>query len=458
MIVKPGVLEDENKIYHCSRCGRDKKGKNFYVKRNGERSEMCKDCQTAHIDPFVPETFLWLFREDWYDLPYIPSEWNAVRDKVFARSNKKANGKTVFGKYLAKMRLNHWADYRWKDTEWLTKEDEERQVRAVEERKEKKEKELSDLKDMYERGAISEAEYRTMVDTSTQYYEQQERDMELMKIAAQAARDKALKQQQQMRGNVGGGPQITDTPYMEKPFNSPSTFRSENPTFYNEMTFPSADEMPDLAAELTKEDREYLMLKWGRLYTPAEWIDLEKKYHDMKESFVIEDSDSESSLLLICKTYLKMMQALDSGDMETYKKLALVYNDLRKTSKFTAAQKVEEKEEEVDDGLELTSFGELVAYCEKVGGAIPRYQIDCPRDIADVVLTNMNEYTESLFRGDPGIAEALDAYLHKLEMAQQKDDEEDDNEEEAQTNESIEAYYNNLAAEAEEEAEEEEDE
>jgi hypothetical protein len=47
-------------------------------------------------------------------------------------------------------------------------------------------------------------------------------------------------------------------------------------------------------------------MKWGTLYTPAEWVELEKKYTEMKASFDIQDSDTNSALILICKTYLKM--------------------------------------------------------------------------------------------------------------------------------------------------------
>jgi predicted nucleic acid-binding protein len=57
----------------------------------------------------------------------------------------------------------------------------------------------------------------------------------------------------------------------------------------------------------------------------------------------------------------------DEGDIEAYQKLSKVYNDIRKTAKFTAAQNKETKEDFVD------CVGNLVAYCEKEGGKIPRH-------------------------------------------------------------------------------------
>jgi hypothetical protein len=66
------------------------------------------------------------------------------------------------------------------------------------------------------------------------------------------------------------------------------------------------------------------------------------------ESFDIQDADSKNTLIFICKTYLKMNQAIDCGDVEGYQKLSRVYNDLRKTMKVTAAQNKEEKTEFID--------------------------------------------------------------------------------------------------------------
>jgi hypothetical protein len=57
----------------------------------------------------------------------------------------------------------------------------------------------------------------------------------------------------------------------------------------------------------------------------------------MTESFDIQDADTINTLKLICKTNLKMNQALDIGDLDGYQKLARVSESLRKSAKFTAA-------------------------------------------------------------------------------------------------------------------------
>jgi hypothetical protein len=57
----------------------------FYKHPDGTRDEMCKDCLCAHVDSFDPTTFLWIIER--FDVPYIPSEWNKLRDKTFPRIN-----------------------------------------------------------------------------------------------------------------------------------------------------------------------------------------------------------------------------------------------------------------------------------------------------------------------------------------------------------------------------------
>jgi hypothetical protein len=60
-----------------------------------------------------------------------------------------------------------------------------------------------------------------------------------------------------------------------------------------------------LVAELTDEDRLYLRLKWGKAYKPDEWIELEKLYNEMMESYDIQTAGHKDTLKLICKTSLK---------------------------------------------------------------------------------------------------------------------------------------------------------
>jgi hypothetical protein len=70
---------------------------------------------TAHIDNFDPETFEWILKK--MDVPYIPPEWNTLRDRAFNKDPYKMNGMSVIGKYLAKMKLRQFNKYGYNDSE-----------------------------------------------------------------------------------------------------------------------------------------------------------------------------------------------------------------------------------------------------------------------------------------------------------------------------------------------------
>lgn len=346
--------------YTCNKCGKSMDEINFYTYKNGKKTELCKKCLTMHINNFEPNTFLWALEK--MDVPYVPEEWNILRDKAYAKDPYKMNGMSVFGKYLSKMRLKQWKDYSWADTEKIAQEKEKKTQKDLEQQKKFEES----MKEQLEKGEISEAEYKTMVSTPTQNAE----------LAVKAPKNE-----------IG-----TDN-------------------FYDENNFISEDELIDPAAELTQEDKIYLAMKWGRLYKPNEWVELEKKYEEMTSSFDIQDSDTTGTLILICKTYLKMNQAIDCGDMDGYQKLSRVYDSLRKSAKFTAAQNKEVKSDFVD------CIGEMVAYCEKNGGQIPRMKIDAPNDIVDKVIMDLKEYTRSLIYDDKSLAQQIENYIKQRENA-----------------------------------------
>lgn len=354
--------------YVCERCGKSMDEANFYTYKDGTKTELCKKCLTAHIDNFDPDTYLWLLEK--MDVPYIPEEWNVLRDRAYAKDPHKMNGMSVFGKYLSKMKLKQWKQYGWADTEKLRAQSEERAKNAMAVQKQYEE----EMKQKLENGEISEAQYKTLVSTETQNAEMQ-----------------------------------------SKP---PQSAIPQN-NFYDENNFLSEDELIDPAAELTADDKVYLAMKWGRLYKPNEWVELEKKYNEMMNSFDIQDSDTTGTLILICKTYLKMNQAIDCGDMDGYQKLSRVYDSLRKSAKFTAAQNKEAKGNFVD------SVGELVAMCEKEG-FIPRYCTDIPQDKVDATLQDMNKYVYKLVTQDLGFGQQIEDALKKIQIQKEMEAAEDE--------------------------------
>lgn len=343
----------------CQKCGKMlDEDTQFYTYKNGEKTEMCKKCLTMHIDNWDPNTFLWLLEK--MDVPYIPVEWNVLRDRAFAK-NPNLNGMSVFGKYLSKMKLKQWTNYHWADSEKLQALNQERKAAQDAERAAFD----AEIKEKFEAGEISEAEYKTMVSAQTQHEE-----------------------------------------YINAPIVQPTLTMDR---CYDENTSIINSQLDSSIAELTDDDKIYLAMKWGALYKPQEWIELERSYTEMTSSFDIQDADTINTLILICKTNLKMNQALDCGDIEGFQKLSRVSESLRKSAKFTAAQNKEEKNDYVD------CVGELVAMCEREG-YIPRYETDIPQDKVDLTLKDMKDYVYKLVTQDLGFGQQIEDALKKIQI------------------------------------------
>ena len=353
----------------CIKCNKTMdENTQFYTYKNGDKTAMCKKCLTMHIDNFNPETYLWLLQD--MDVPYVEAEWKVLRDRAFAK-NPNLNGMSVFGKYLSKMKLKQWNQYGWADTERLKMLNEEKSKQQLAE----KEQFEAQIKAQFDSGEITEAQYKTLISTETQnedYY-------------------------------AGTGPAL----------HVPS---ADNP--YQENNFIDESLLSGPAAQLTEEDKIYLAMKWGRLYQPADWIELERNYNEMMNSFDIQDADTINTLVLLCKTNLKMNQAIDCGDVEGFQKLSKVSESLRKSAKFTAAQNKEQKNDYVD------SVGELVAMCER-DGFIPRFATDIPQDKVDLTLKDMNSYVHKLVTQDLGFGQQIEDALKKIQIQQQMNEAEE---------------------------------
>ena len=105
----------------CEKCKRTKNEDNFYTSNNLEkypegRLNLCKECLTMHVDNWNSDTFLWILQE--CDVPYVPDEWNKLLTS-YGKDRASVTGMTIIGRYLSKMKLKQFKDYRWKDTTFL---------------------------------------------------------------------------------------------------------------------------------------------------------------------------------------------------------------------------------------------------------------------------------------------------------------------------------------------------
>lgn len=363
---------------YCSKCKKTMADTNFYTYKDGTKCELCKACLTMHVNNFDETTFLWILEK--FDVPYLPWEWNDIRDKEYQKDPYKFNGMSVFGRYLSKMKLKQMINpatkkyYGWADSEMLQFKHAEEAKKYGEPEEIAKQK-VEEMRQAFERGEITESQWLTYKEI-----EAPKPDFQLVQGSITTAAP-------------GGNPYpVNDNPFEQV-------------------------ELPDVGNDLTPEDKIYLAMKWGRLYSAADWVALEQLYAEYDKSFDLNTADLISGTKQLCKLDLKCNQALDSGDIDSYSKLARASDSLRKSLKFTEAQRKDEK------GSILNCYGLIVSYCEKTTGYIPKIDLSVDRDIADKDLRNIKEYNQQLIKDDPAVYKQIESYIKKREiLAEQEKD------------------------------------
>lgn len=351
--------------FFCDKCQRTMRGTEFYGSNNLEKYpegklHQCKKCLTMHVDNWDSSTYMWILEE--CDVPYIPEEWNKLLQK-YASEGKTITGTTILGRYLAKMKLKQFRDYRFKDTEFL----QQMADHKVEETMKRQGYEAAEIAKVIEQSHISAPERPT-----------------------------------------------------PPPLTIPNSNNTDNISLGTEDYFAeqNSEYDIDIAADLTDDDKRYLLLKWGKSYTPEEWVKLEQLYNEMMQSYDIQSAGHIDNLKLLCKTSLKSNQLLDIGDVDGAQKMLRMYDSLMKSGKFTAAQNKAETGEYVD------SISELVAICEKEG-FIPRYYIDQPGDRVDETIADLKGYTHSLVVDEMNLGNLIESAVKTMAREEAKEEDED---------------------------------
>lgn len=181
--------------------------------------------------------------------------------------------------------------------------------------------------------------------------------------------------------------------------------------------------MNEMVSSLTDEDKKYLRLKWGRSYSPAEWIQLEKLWNDMEQSYDIQTAGDKDNLRLLCKTSLKADQLIDQNDIEGYQKMTKVYDQQMKNGNFTAAQNKSQ------DGEFISSISELVSICEKEG-FIPRYYVEQPQDKVDATIQDLKNYSRDLIINEMNLGNLIENAAKQMAEQEAREEDSDDDIEE----------------------------
>lgn len=354
----------------CIKCGKTKKETSFFKMKSGERCDWCKDCLTMHIDNRKPDTFKWIL--EMFDVPYIESVWVEQTNKQYQKNPGKFGPASVIGQYIRTMNMAQYADYHYSDSDQINNR-ERLAAQGIQQAKDIDPDYEENLRKKYEAGEITKAAYETL-----------------------------------SLGNAGPhlNNDIPDHTYTYEDENGEETLKVDVPEFRKDIQTDYENKIVD---ELTDADMQYLLVKWGITYTPTEWVKLENTYQKYAAEYEL-NVDREESLIQICKVHLKMDKALDVEDYQGYQKLATVYEQLRKSAKFTEAQNKEEQTRDID------SIGELVAFVEREGGAIPEYDdpIEYPQDKVDFTIKDMKNYVNRLVKEELGLGDLIESYIENL--------------------------------------------
>lgn len=360
----------DTRTFYCDKCKKTMRADQFYGSNNTEKYpegklKICKQCMTLRVDNWDPETYMWILQE--CDVPYIPEEWNKLM-LSYAKDRSKVTGTTIIGRYLSKMKLAQFKQYRWQDSEFL--------------------QDMANKKteETMKRQGYSAAEIATVL--SGQQLTMPDKPLEM--------------------------PDLTPEPAV---FGYESAMPQQEDYFAEQLGIDI-----DLGADLTDEDKRYLLIKWGKAYKPEEWVKLEQLYKEMEESYDIQGAGHEDILKLVCKTSLKANQLLDIGDVDAAQKMVKMYDGLMKSGKFTAAQN------KAENGEYLDSIGELVVICEKEG-FIPRYYTGGPNDRVDETLMDLKNYTHSLVVDEMNLGNLIENAVKQMVEQESKEEDEDVEEE-----------------------------
>lgn len=350
----------------CQKCNRFLNIDQFYRSRNLEAYPpegylpVCKKCFTMHLNNWEPSSITPLL--EIMDVPYIPEEWDALL-KRYGQDPKKTTQTAIFGRYLSKMKLKQFSEYRFADS-----------VRILEERE--KQKQIAAARDESYRlryAAIQDGNVLDKVNADISLLS----DDEILQLFPQ------VEYQQQLQQGFLGTQQFQQVP-----------------------------QEPTVEDQIPIEDKMKLSIKWGKTYTVNEWLTMERMYRDMLESYEIKTASHLDYLKMICKTSLKMNQSIDVNDFEGYNKLAKVYDSLMKSAKFTAAQNKTESDNE------FQAVSELILMAEEEG-FIPRFDVSVPQDIIDATMRDMERYLNTLVREEQGLGNLIEVAISQMKREEE---------------------------------------
>ena len=435
----------------CRRCGRTLPESSF-MKRLGKPMDVCKDCVYSGCDNMRPESFKWVLQR--FNIPFVRDKWIEQAAKAYFKDPKKFSAKSVIGTYIRTMGMKQYKNFGFVDSQQLTIWYEEEYGNPTINPSELWSPiSLTDLEcaddsngqrfiDTVQSIGPVEEEPEEVKDVSStvmsvpnQTKESRENQRDFEERIRQENQEIVDKERihEEVESRYDWGKEINDetnyatgeqqTEVEETPQEPaaipdlpPPNF-SANIAQYKVVSSQDPNEQA-IKDQLSDEDIAMLAGKWGSTYLPSEWMQMEELYERYEREYELT-ADRAEALKKMCKVSLKMDQALEGGETTEYKQLSSVYDQLRKSAKFTEAQKEEKKDKNLD------SIGQLVGIIEREGGPIPAFdfKVETTQDIVDYTLRDMQKYTYSLVKKELGLGELIERYIAQLEESRRTQEE-----------------------------------
>lgn len=125
MTDKPEEIVVPERI-QCTKCKRDFQKKDFYLDKDRNPMHQCKTCMAMSINLDSRSTILPILKE--IDIPFIPAEFETLKENYAyhtvngAIQRKPKANQAVLGRYISKMKLTQYKDFRYSDSDRFIEE------------------------------------------------------------------------------------------------------------------------------------------------------------------------------------------------------------------------------------------------------------------------------------------------------------------------------------------------
>lgn len=99
----------------CEKCRKVLPESYFYTLKSGHIDNLCKECRCEGCSDDKPWTFFPIMI--YFDIPYIEKEWlELIKKQIKKTISNNTSYKTIFGKYLNKMKLCSFKNFGFQDS------------------------------------------------------------------------------------------------------------------------------------------------------------------------------------------------------------------------------------------------------------------------------------------------------------------------------------------------------